>query len=38
MAAETQGKVDVRSIDLALFLVALMLAIMLLFLALWYLL
>jgi multicomponent Na+:H+ antiporter subunit D len=37
MAAETQGKVDVRSIDLALFLVALMLAIMLVFLALEYL-
>jgi multicomponent Na+:H+ antiporter subunit D len=38
MAAETQGKVDVRSIDLALFLVALMLAIMLVFLAVTYLL
>jgi hypothetical protein len=38
MAAAAQGKVDVRSIDLALFLVALMLAIMLVFLAVTYLL
>jgi multicomponent Na+:H+ antiporter subunit D len=36
MAAAAQGKVDVRSLDAALFLVALMLALMLLFLALWY--
>jgi multicomponent Na+:H+ antiporter subunit D len=38
MVTETQSKVDVRSIDLALFLVALMLAIMLVFLAVTYLL